>query len=203
MVHPVPMSNQERDVVAAPVTHLVVVGLMGSGKTTVGRELAARLGWPMRDSDPEIEAATGSTVRAIRDEIGVDAMHELEARQLLDALAVPGPAVVAPAASVIDVPACREALRAPGVAVIFLTSTPATAAARFLSGDHRPWYGADPETFLADQAAARYARFRSVDPVELATDDRPPTTLADDVLVALADRSLAEATPSTATGDEP
>ena len=105
----------------AEISHVVVVGLMGSGKTTVGRELASRLGWPLRDSDPEIEAATGRTVRTLRDEIGVDAMHELEAHQLLDALAAPGPAVVSPAASVIDVAACRSALQAPGVAIVFLT----------------------------------------------------------------------------------
>ena len=113
---------------AGPVTHVVLVGLMGSGKSTVGRVLAERLGWPMRDSDREIELATGGTVKALRDEIGVDAMHDLEARQLLDALAIPGPAVVSPAASVIDVEACRDALRAPGVAVAFLSSSPAVPA---------------------------------------------------------------------------
>jgi shikimate kinase len=196
------MRNQERHIASA-VTHIVVVGLMGSGKTTVGRELAARLGWPLRDSDPEIEAATGRTVRALRDELGVDAMHELEARQLLDALAAPGPAVVAPAASVIDVAACRAALRGPGVAVVFLTATPSTAAARFVSGDHRPWYGTDPATFLAEQAADRYPRFRSVDPVELATDDRDPTAIADAALAAIAGRGLVLAPASSSKGDEP
>ena len=182
------------------LTHVVVVGLMVSGKTTVGQELADRLGWPLRDSDAEIEAATGRTVKALRNELGVDPMHELEMRQLLDALAAPGAAVVAPAASVIDVPACREALVAPGVAVVFLTTTPTTAAARFASGEHRPWYGTDPETFLAEQAAARYPRFRSVGPIELATDDRPAAAVADAALDALAGRGLAPRR-STGTGD--
>jgi len=186
----------------AEISHVVVVGLMGSGKTTVGRELARRLGWPLRDSDPEIEAATGRTVRTLRDEIGVDAMHELEARQLLDALAAPGPVVVSPAASVIDVAACRTALRAPGVAIAFLTALPAVAAARFTSGEHRPWYGADPEVFLAEQAARRYPRFRSLDPVELATDDRDPAAIADAALVALAARGLALTPGPTSKGDE-
>jgi shikimate kinase len=176
---------------AVPVTHVVVVGLMGSGKSTIGRELAKRLGWPMRDSDHEIEAATGRTVKALRDEIGVDAMHELEARQLLGALATPGPAVVSPAASVIDVKACRDALRAPGVAVVFLSASPAVLAARFPGEEHRPRYGSDPEVFLAAQAAARYPLFRSVSSIELATDDRAPAALADAALAALAGRGLA------------
>ena len=185
-----------------PPTHVVVVGLMGSGKTTVGQALADRLGWPLRDSDVEIEAATRRTVRALRDELGVDAMHDLEARQLLDALAAPGPVVVASAASAIDVPACREALRAPRVAVVFLTASPASAAARFADGEHRPWYGTDPGTFLAEQAAARYPRFRSVDPIELATDDRTAAAVADAALDALVARGLAPR-PSTARGDAP
>src|SRR4051794_21848717 len=176
------MSHDMHGEPASRVTHLVVVGLMGSGKTSVGRELASRLGWPFRDSDVDIEAATGETVRTLRDTLGVDEMHALEARQLLDALAEPGPAVVAAAASVIDEPACRDALVAPGVAVVFLTATPSTAAARFESSPHRPWYGSDPEVFLAAQAAERYPRFRSVGPVELETDDRGPAAVADAAL---------------------
>ena len=73
-----------------PLRHVVLVGLMGAGKTTVGRRLAARLGWPWHDSDADIEAATGMTVRELRDRDGVDAMHDLEAAQLLQALAEPG-----------------------------------------------------------------------------------------------------------------
>ncbi len=69
-----------------PVRHVVLVGLMGAGKTTVGRRLAARLGWPWHDSDADIEAATGLTVRDLRERDGVEAMHDLEAAQLLHAL---------------------------------------------------------------------------------------------------------------------
>jgi shikimate kinase len=168
---------------------IVVMGLMGVGKSTVGRLLAQRLGWPVRDSDVEIEAMTGRTVRELRDEIGVDAMHELEVRRLLDALAAPGPVVIALAASVIDVEACRAALRAPGVAVVFLTAAPEVLAARFLTDGHRPWYGDDPATFLAEQAAARDGRFRSLDPIELATDDRTPDELVEAIVAALRKRS--------------
>ena len=145
----------------APVHHLVLVGLMGTGKTTTGRILADRLGWALRDSDPEIEALTGRTVKELRDELGTDPMHDLEARALLNALAGEGPDVVCGAASVVDREDCLDALRAVGVAVAWLTVSPQTEAKRFASGTHRPWYGDDPRAFLARQARERDPAFRS------------------------------------------
>ncbi len=74
--------------------HVVIIGLMGAGKTSVGRRLAERLGRTWRDSDADIEAATGATVRELRDREGVDAMHARESAQLLDALATTEPSVI-------------------------------------------------------------------------------------------------------------
>lgn len=175
---------------SVPVQHVAVVGLMGSGKTTVGSRLAALLGWRLRDSDAEIEARQGRTVRQLRDELGVDAMHQLEARQLLDALAEPGPSVVCPAASVADVDACLVALGRPGVFVVFLTVEPTVAATRFLAGEHRPWYGDDPAAFLARQASLRYPRFRSIHPLEIAADERTPEEIVRLVTASLARRGV-------------
>jgi hypothetical protein len=94
-----------------PIRHVAVVGLMGSGKSTIGRRLAASLGWPMRDSDVEIEAARGRTVRQLRDELGVDGLHEIEAGQLLAALAAePGhPVLTTPQVSA-DSPRLQDVL---------------------------------------------------------------------------------------------
>jgi len=162
--------------------HVVLVGLMGSGKTTVGRVVAARLGWPLRDSDTEIEARTGRTVRELDGAVGTDAMHRLEAEALLGALAAPEPSVVLAAASVIDEASCVEALRDPSLLVAWLRISPGVAAQRFESRGHRPRFGGDPAAFLAEQAARRDPRFRSVATLELDADRASPDALADAIV---------------------
>ena len=113
-------------------------------------------------------------------------MHAMEAQQLLDALAAPDPSVIAAAASVADVPACLEALRAPEVFVVWLKATPDLLADRFAStDDHRPTYGASTEGFLADQLAARGAAFGSVADLPVDVDGRTPDEVTRVVLEAL------------------
>jgi len=144
------------------IRHVVLVGLMGVGKTTVGRRLARELGWTWLDSDVDIHASTGRTVRELRDEDGVEAMHAREADQLLAALADPGPNVVSAAASVVDVDGCVLALLRADVAVVWLRADPAILAERFDSEAHRPAYGDRPVDFLADQAARRDPTFEAL-----------------------------------------
>jgi shikimate kinase len=57
---------------------VVLVGLMGSGKTTVGRRLAARLGLPFVDADEAVEAFSGRTVAELFDERGEDGFRDAE-----------------------------------------------------------------------------------------------------------------------------
>jgi shikimate kinase len=187
-VHDVRDGSDTRADGRSPVRHVVIVGLMGSGNTTAGVMVARRLGWPVRDSDTEIEAREGRTVRTIRDERGTEALQELEARHLLDALATPGPSVICPAASVVDREDCLVALADPTIVVAWLAVSPDRAAERFRAGAHRPWYGDDPAEFLARQAAIRDPRFRAVATIALDAGARTPEDLAGAILEHLAAR---------------
>lgn len=165
--------------------HVVVVGLMGAGKSTVGRRLAELLDRSWRDSDRDIEAATGLTVRALGDRDGIEAMHALEARHLLDALAEAEPSVISAAASSIDNPDCRSALAGPDVAVVWLRATTAVLAERFGSDEHRPWYGASPAVFLAEQAARREPLLVTLDSIVIDVDEIHPDEAAARAVTAL------------------
>jgi len=166
--------------------HVVVIGLMGSGKSSVGRRLARQLGWVWHDSDRDIKALTGLTVRQLRDRDGVEAMHDREARQLLDALAGPAPSVISAAASTIEVDACRQAMASPDVALVWLRASPRNLARRFASADeHRPEFGSSPEAFLTEQATRRHPLFASLDPIVIDVDAITPGKAATQVLEAL------------------
>jgi shikimate kinase len=129
--------------------HIVLVGLMGAGKSTVGRVLAARLHRPVADSDRDLELASGLTAEEWRDQRGTRALHAREASILLEALSMRRPAVICAAASTIERARCREALRASAAIVVWLRARPDTLAARFEREIHRPRFGSDPAAVLA------------------------------------------------------
>jgi shikimate kinase len=96
-----------------------LVGMPGSGKSTVGPELARRLGVPYVELDAEIERASGRSVREIFEREGEAGFRELEAAALKEA-AVNDPAVVSCGGGVVLEPANRVTLRATGE-VVFLS----------------------------------------------------------------------------------
>jgi shikimate kinase len=115
--------------------HIVVVGAMGSGKTTMGERLAVALDRVFHDSDRSIESRTGRSGREIAETDGVDALHELEKEVLLESVAQNDPAVIAAAASVIEDPDVREALT--GAFCVWVTADPKILAERSARGSHR------------------------------------------------------------------
>jgi len=88
-------ASQEAEILAALGKRLVVlVGMMGAGKSTIGRRLAARLGLPFVDADSEIEAAAGMTIPEIFELHGEPHFRDGEAR-VIARLLEGGPAVLA------------------------------------------------------------------------------------------------------------
>jgi shikimate kinase len=159
---------------APPPAQLVLIGLMGTGKTTIGRVAAARLRRPMLDSDAEIEAREGASVRELQERWGAERLHRLEATILLQALAGAQPSVICAAASTIDDERCRAALRAPGVITVWLRATLATLVARYDADPHRPRYPQGTAAALAEQLAARTERYAAVATLTIDVDDLTP-----------------------------
>jgi len=174
--------------------HVVLVGMMGVGKTTIGRALAARLGRPFVDSDAEVEARTGRTVRELFAADGEAAFRSLESSVLRDALARPEPTVVAAAGgSVLDA-RNRELMRTAGT-VVWLRASPQRLVERVAGGAHRPLLEQDPAGTLVRLAAEREPLYRRVADVVVDVDDLP----VDAVVEHLVDR-LGVGSPAGAVG---
>jgi lactate dehydrogenase-like 2-hydroxyacid dehydrogenase/shikimate kinase len=162
-----------------PDLPVVVVGLMGAGKTSLGAALAARWTRPFSDSDAQIERSSGHSAAQTAQADGPDILHELEAAHLLTALAARPAAVISAAASVVDRRDCRHALR--NAFVVWLDLPPDALARRFATGAHRPRYGPDPALFLRAQRDRRSAAFASVADLTIRDDTLPLAQLADAV----------------------
>jgi shikimate kinase len=157
--------------------HIVIVGLMASGKTTVGAALATALGRPHRDSDADIERTTGRTARQIAADDGIEHLHDLELQHLVDATREASPNVVSAAASVIDAPGGVAALDAPGTEVVWLRAAPEMLKSRIDSDDHRP----SPEP-LELQADRRTPAFQAVADRVIDIDGRTPEAIVAEIM---------------------
>jgi 5-deoxy-5-amino-3-dehydroquinate synthase len=162
--------------------HIVLVGLMGSGKTTVGEIVAARLGRPFVDSDAVIEERTGRTVREIWHTDGEPAYRVLETAALRDFLDSPEPSVIAAAGGVVLREENRAALKEAAALVVWLDADVDVLAARATTGDHRPLLDDDPLGAMTQMDREREPLYREVAGVVIDTTDRSPEDVADEIL---------------------
>jgi shikimate kinase len=169
--------------IGPPPARIVLVGMMGSGKTTVAKAIGARLGWKVLDNDAQIRAATGRDGPAIFREGGEDALHQAEEAAFLRAINEPGPSVVTVAASVVDDPAHRDRLRAGGH-VVWLRARPATLHRRIASGAGRRSDAVD-EAWLTRLSREREPRYAEVADQVVDVDDQSVAGVADAVIAAI------------------
>ena len=161
---------------------IVLVGLMGAGKSTVGRLVAEATGRTLVDVDLAITARTGKTVRELWEEGGEVAYRRLESDAVHEALARDDVVLAAPGGVILD-PGVRTAL---GPAfVVWLRADPTALGARVRAGDHRPLLGADPTADLAAMAADRSDLYASVADLVVDTDTHGPDASAALVLEGL------------------
>jgi shikimate kinase len=160
---------------------LLLVGMMGVGKTTVGRLCADRLGWRYLDSDAQVVADTGRTVPQLFVEDGEAAFRAEERRVLVEAVAAPGPVVVSVAGGAVLDESNRALLVRSG-AVVWLRADPATLAARVGDGAGRPLLGDDPAAALVALERVRRPLYEEVAGSVVDVDDLTPEEAADRVL---------------------
>jgi len=118
--------------------HVVLVGLMGSGKTTVGRRLAARLDRDFIDADEALAVITDRSIGEIFETDGEDGFRAIEADVLEELLEHHRPAVIASGGGVVLLEENRRRLLGPEVTVVWLDAAPAFLASRVEQREHRP-----------------------------------------------------------------
>ena len=119
--------------------HVVLVGLMATGKTTIGRRVAKRLGRPFLDADGELEQRTGLSVRELFEKEGEAAFRRLESELLGELLAASEPHVIATGGGVVVTarqPSAGSA--APGAARRVARRRPRVPRHRAAGRTHRP-----------------------------------------------------------------
>lgn len=159
---------------------LWLVGMMGSGKTTVGELLAAQLRVPFYDSDRAVEARAGTTIAGIWEREGEDRFRLLESAEIAE-LATSEQGVVATGGGAVLDPSNRDLMRSSGT-VVWLRSSVEGLLERLGEGGSRPLLGGDdPAMVLTDILAAREDIYREISDVVVDVDGRTPQSIAEEV----------------------
>ncbi len=162
---------------------IVLIGLMGAGKTTVGRRLAQRMRLPFVDADHEIEAAAGMTVSDIFERFGEAYFRDGE-RRVIARLVDGAPKVIATGGGAFMNQGTRELILGQAIAV-WLDAEPAVLADRVRRRDTRPLLrGRDPEEVLAELAAIRNP-FYALAPIRVQSIAAPHDATVDAILEAI------------------
>ncbi len=158
---------------------VVLVGFMGSGKSSVGRELSRRFGAPFVDVDERIESATGSTIRDLFAREGEPAFREREKAALRDALSVKR-CVIATGGGAFSDEENRVLLRS-YAPVVYLEAAVETLLERLAGDLGRPLLrGADREEVVRELLSRRVPGYRTAD-LTVRTDGRTVDEVAGQV----------------------
>jgi shikimate kinase len=188
-----------------PPRTIVLVGLMGAGKTAIGRRLAHRLRVPFVDADAEIEAAAAATIEEIFERHGEAAFREGERRVIARLLAGPVHVLATGGGAYMD-PQTRQRIRESAVSV-WLRAEVDVLLARVMRRSNRPLLKrGNPRAILADLMEKRHPIYAEADIVVDSLDGPPEATLVQ-VIEALrhylATSDVARPVPRDGAGERP
>ena len=177
---------------------IVLVGMMGAGKSSVGRRLSQRIGIPFVDADSEIEKAAGMTIPEIFASHGEPDFRAGEAR-VIARLLEGGPQVLATGGGAFINPHTREGIAAKGISV-WLNADFDVLIRRIRRRHDRPLLATeDPAATLRDLLAARTPEYAKAD-ITVQSRDVPHDRIVDEIIIALAGHfGLPGADPRAAT----
>lgn len=178
------MSGPPPQARALDPARVLLMGMMGSGKTTVGTVLSRLTGWPYLDNDELVRLGAGIKTPDVLTGGGVLALRSEERRALLAALTSPAPCIAAVAAGVVENDEDLEALRGGGF-VVWLRARIDTLVARVGTGAGRPFLQPDPRAALERLYAGREERYRRAASLIVDVDDVPPDQVAGAILDGL------------------
>lgn len=162
---------------------IALVGLMGVGKSSVGRRLAAVLGMPFADVDDEIEKAAGCSIPDIFAEHGEAEFREGERRVIARMLDEP-PHVMATGGGAFCQTATRELIKAKAIS-IWLQADVDVLVKRVARRDNRPLLkGRDPRVVLSDLAREREPHYAQAD-IHISSGEAPHQAAVDAIVAAL------------------
>ncbi len=181
------MPNPADDDLREP-PRLVLVGMMGAGKTTVGRLVASRLGVSFADCDEQIEARTGLSVQDLFSAKGEPAFRREESEVLASLLEPGGPGVIAAGGGAVLDEVNRSRMRRDAT-VAWLRTTVGTLTDRVGTGEGRPLLAGAAAARLEEIGQTREELYETVSDFVVDTDDLSPDMVADAVVAALVDLS--------------
>jgi len=169
---------------------LVLVGLMGAGKSTIGRRLSARLNLPFKDADNEIESAAGMSISEIFAVHGEQVFRDGERRVIARLIAGPPKVIATGGGAFLD-----EGLRAlilETCTAVWIDADIATLVERVSRRDHRPLLrGRDPLPLLTELAAVRSPIYAEAH-IHIKSQSMPHDRAVDRIIEALAERESAQ-----------
>lgn len=165
---------------------IVLIGPMGSGKTTVGGLVAARLGTAVRDTDHDVEATAGREISEIFVDDGEATFRALERAAVAEALATHDGVLALGGGAVLD-PESRELLA--GHDVVFLRVGLSDAVKRVGLGSSRPLLLGNVRGRIKSLLDERTPVYESVATLTVETDGREPQEIADEIVAALGARA--------------